>query len=66
MQKINVLAAVALISLFIGSPHRLQAQSSFYRDKTITIIVGTVPGGLYDLWGRLFSRIMGKYITGNP
>ncbi|MGZ9272370.1 MAG: Bug family tripartite tricarboxylate transporter substrate binding protein [Candidatus Binatia bacterium] len=66
MQKINVLAAVAFLSLLIGSPHGLQAQSSFYRDKTITIIVGTVPGGLYDLWGRLFSRIMGKYIPGNP
>ena len=66
MQKINVLAAVAFLSLLIGSPHGLQAQSSFYQDKTITIIVGTVPGGLYDLWGRLFSRIMGKYIPGNP
>ena len=66
MQKINVLAAVAFLSLIIGSPHGLQAQSSFYRDKTIMIIVGTVPGGLYDLWGRLFSRIMGKYIPGNP
>lgn len=66
MQKINVLAAVAFLSLLIGSPHGLQAQSSFYRDKTITIIVGTVPGGLYDLWGRLFSRVMGKYIPGNP
>jgi tripartite-type tricarboxylate transporter receptor subunit TctC len=66
MQKINVLAVVAFLSLFIGSPHGLQAQSGFYRDKTITIIVGTVPGGLYDLWGRLFSRIMGKYIPGNP
>ncbi|MGZ9244018.1 MAG: Bug family tripartite tricarboxylate transporter substrate binding protein, partial [Candidatus Binatia bacterium] len=66
MQKINLLAAVAFLSLFIGSPRGLQAQSSFYRDKTITIIVGTVPGGLYDLWGRLFSRIMGKYIPGNP
>ena len=45
MQKINVLAAVAFLSLLIGSPHGLQSQSSFYQDKTITIIVGTVPGG---------------------
>jgi tripartite-type tricarboxylate transporter receptor subunit TctC len=66
MQKFKYLAAVAFLSLFIGSPHRLQAQTNFYQGKTITIIVGTVPGGLYDRWGRLFGRVMGKYIPGNP
>ena len=66
MPKIKVLAAVALLTLFIGSPHGLLAQTNFYQGKTIAIIVGTVPGGLYDLWGRLFGRIMGKYIPGNP
>ena len=66
MPKIKVFAAVALLTLFIGSPHGLLAQTNFYQGKTIAIIVGTVPGGLYDLWGRLFGRIMGKYIPGNP
>jgi tripartite-type tricarboxylate transporter receptor subunit TctC len=66
MQKIKVLAAVAFLSLFIGSPRGLHAQTNFYQGKTITIIVGTVPGGLYDRWGRLFGRVMGKYIPGNP
>ena len=66
MPKIKVLAAVALLTLFIASPHGLLAQTNFYQGKTISIIVGTVPGGLYDQWGRLFGRIMGKYIPGNP
>ena len=66
MQQINVLAAIAFLSLLIGSPHGLQAQTNFYQGKTITIVVGTVPGGLYDRWGRLFGRVMGKYIPGNP
>jgi tripartite-type tricarboxylate transporter receptor subunit TctC len=66
MQKSKYLAAVAFLSVFIGSPHRLQAQTNFYQGKTITIVVGTVPGGLYDRWGRLFGRVMGKYIPGNP
>ena len=65
MKKMKVLAAVSFLSLFIGAPHGL-AQTNFYQSKTITIIVGTVPGGLYDLWGRLLGRIMGKYIPGNP
>src|SRR4030095_1732518 len=65
MKKMKVLAAVSFLGLFIGAPHGL-AQTNFYQGKTITIIVGTVPGGLYDLWGRLLGRIMGKYIPGNP
>ncbi|MGB7947647.1 MAG: tripartite tricarboxylate transporter substrate-binding protein [Candidatus Binatia bacterium] len=66
MQKIKVFAAVGFLSLFAGLPQRLQAQTNFYQDKTITVVVGTVPGGLYDRWGRLFGRVMGKYIPGNP
>jgi tripartite-type tricarboxylate transporter receptor subunit TctC len=66
MQKIKYLAAVAFLSLFIGPPHPLRAQTSFYQRKTITIVVGRVPGGLYDRWGRLFGRVMGKHIPGNP
>jgi len=66
MQKTKVLAAVAFLSLFIGSPRQLHAQTDFYKGKTITVVVGTVPGGLYDRWGRLFGRVMGKYIPGNP
>ena len=65
MKKMKVLAAVSFLGLFIGAPHGL-AQTNFYQGKPIAIIVGTVPGGLYDLWGRLLGRIMGKYIPGNP
>ena len=66
MQKIKLLSAVAILSLAIGSAHALRAQTNFYQGKTITTVVGTVPGGLYDRWGRLFARVMGKYIPGNP
>ena len=41
-------------------------QSSFYKDKTIRIIVGFTSGGLYDQYARLLARHMGKYIPGNP
>jgi tripartite-type tricarboxylate transporter receptor subunit TctC len=66
MRNCETVGALVFVSLLIGSPRQLQAQSNFYQGKTITIIVGTVPGGLYDLWGRLFGRIMGKHIPGNP
>jgi tripartite-type tricarboxylate transporter receptor subunit TctC len=39
---------------------------SFYRGKTITIVVGYNPGDAHDLWARAYSRYMGRYIPGNP
>ena len=43
------------------------AQSApFYQGKTMRIIVGFTPGGLYDQYARLLARYMGKHIPGNP
>jgi tripartite-type tricarboxylate transporter receptor subunit TctC len=42
------------------------AQAPFYQKKTIQVIIGSAPGGLYDRWGRLFAQYLGKYIPGNP
>lgn len=42
------------------------AQTPFYQNKTIQVVIGSAPGGLYDRWGRLFAQHMGKYIPGNP
>ncbi|HEX6767762.1 MAG TPA: tripartite tricarboxylate transporter substrate-binding protein, partial [Candidatus Binatia bacterium] len=45
---------------------RAFAQSDFYKDKQMKIIVGATAGGFYDRWARLLSRIMPKHIPGNP
>lgn len=58
-----VLSSV-LLDLFATRP--VQAQVPFYQKKTIQVIVGSAPGGLYDRWGRLLAQTMGKYIPGNP
>jgi tripartite-type tricarboxylate transporter receptor subunit TctC len=44
----------------------LHAQTSFHQGKTIRVIVGSSPGGGYDLWARFMARYLGKYIPGNP
>ena len=54
----------ALASLFDAAS--VSAQANFYQGKTVTVVVGSAPGGLYDLWARLLARTMGKYIPGNP
>ncbi len=66
--------AVALIALAagLGLAPAARAQdagdpvAAFYRGKTITIIVGSSPGGGYDLYSRLIARFMGRHVPGNP
>ena len=48
------------------SPAAAQSVEEFYRGKTITMVVGTSPGGDYDLRMRMVSRHIGKHIPGNP
>jgi tripartite-type tricarboxylate transporter receptor subunit TctC len=39
---------------------------SFYRGRNVTLVIGTGPGGAYDIHGRLISRHLGKHIPGAP
>ncbi|MFN4281586.1 MAG: Bug family tripartite tricarboxylate transporter substrate binding protein [Alphaproteobacteria bacterium] len=39
---------------------------SFYSGKNITLVIGTGPGGAYDIHGRLLSRHFGKHLAGAP
>lgn len=58
-----LLIAVGLGLLFRAT---VSAQESFYKGKTIRIIVGAPPGGGYDTYSRLIARHIGKHIPGNP
>ena len=62
-----LLKAVTGMSLILGFIPSVRAQSdSFYKDKTVRVIVGSTPGGFYDRWARLLSRYLPKYLPGNP
>ncbi|MBI3059177.1 MAG: hypothetical protein HYY81_07710 [Deltaproteobacteria bacterium] len=46
---------------------RAQIEPSYiYKGRTIRIVVGTTPGGLYDRWARLLARRMPEHILGHP
>ena len=45
---------------------RAHAQTPNYQGKTVTIIVGTGAGDLYDLYARSIALFIGKYLPGNP
>ncbi len=50
--------------LIFGSP--AQAQTPFYQGKTISIVVGTKAGDVYDLYPRLLAEYLPKYLPGSP
>ena len=59
-----LVAIILLVSLLL--PARAEDVASFYRGKQIRFIVGSAPGGTYDLVARVVARHMGAHIPGNP
>jgi tripartite-type tricarboxylate transporter receptor subunit TctC len=64
-KMIPLLAIGALFGFAIWAVS-VHAQESFYKGKTIRLIVGLAPGGGYDLYSRVIARHMGKHIPGHP
>jgi tripartite-type tricarboxylate transporter receptor subunit TctC len=62
----RALSAIALISLALAGPAAAQDVAEFYRGKTVSIIMGTGPGGSYDLYGRTIAEHLGRHIPGQP
>jgi tripartite-type tricarboxylate transporter receptor subunit TctC len=69
MTKGKNLKSLIFLSFYLFIPlifNSALAQEPFYKGKTITIIVGTKAGDVYDLYARLMAQHMPKYIPGNP
>jgi tripartite-type tricarboxylate transporter receptor subunit TctC len=62
-KAMGVLIALALA---LTAPAHAQTVEDFYRNRTITILVGFTAGGGYDLYARLLGRHMGRHVVGNP
>ncbi len=52
--------------LVVSVAPAVRAQDNFYQGKTIRIIVGSAPGGGYDLWPRFMARYFSQHIPGKP
>jgi tripartite-type tricarboxylate transporter receptor subunit TctC len=57
---------VFFLLLLVMWTSTVEAQTPFYQGKTVTIIVGTKAGDVYDLYPRLVAEFLPKYIPGNP
>ena len=58
--------AVLAITTFIALVSPAHAQESFFKGRTLHIIVGGPPGGGFDTYARMIARVMPKYIPGTP
>jgi tripartite-type tricarboxylate transporter receptor subunit TctC len=47
-------------------PAAAQSVESFYRSRTVTMLVGTSPGGINDISARLVARHLSRFVPGNP
>jgi tripartite-type tricarboxylate transporter receptor subunit TctC len=61
-QLFTILTATAAFLLFTTNV----IASSFYKGKTLNLIVGYSPGGGSDITCRLFAKHLAKYIPGEP
>ena len=57
---------VLVCSLCCGPPAAAQSVESFYKGRTVTMLVGTSPGGINDISARLVARHLSRFIAGNP
>jgi tripartite-type tricarboxylate transporter receptor subunit TctC len=49
-----------------AAPAAAQDPASFYKGKTVRLVVGFSPGGGYDVYARLLARHYSRHIPGNP
>lgn len=65
LQALLLSGAVALLG---GMTQAVKAQdeASFYKGKTIELIVGASAGGTYDAYARTLTRYLSAHIPGNP
>ena len=62
-----VRAAIALAWLaLVTAVARADDVAAFYKGNTLRIMVGTAPGGGYDLFARIVARHLGGHIPGEP
>jgi tripartite-type tricarboxylate transporter receptor subunit TctC len=65
MRKIVIAVLLGLIGPCAGAVAESNV-ADFYKGKTITLLVGSTPGGGYDGEARAVARNLGRHIPGTP
>ena len=59
-------AAALVLACLPADTVKADAVADFYKDRTLTILLGHPPGGSYDLYAQLAALHMSKHIPGQP
>jgi len=61
-----LLWALCCEPLAVAGQAAAQSVEPFYKGRTVTMLVGTSPGGINDISARLTARHLSRFIPGNP
>jgi tripartite-type tricarboxylate transporter receptor subunit TctC len=64
MKRVLASLAALAVAAFCASPVQAQEDGSFFKGKTIRILVGFPPGGAYDFYARLGADMLKAHIPG--
>lgn len=59
-------ALLGAVGALAASPVAAQNAAPFFKDKQVTVAIGSSTGGGLDTYGRLVARHFGKHLPGNP
>jgi tripartite-type tricarboxylate transporter receptor subunit TctC len=59
-------ATMLAASAFIAPPASADAVSDFYKDKTVSVVIGFAPGGGADDFAHYLAHHLAKFIPGRP
>jgi tripartite-type tricarboxylate transporter receptor subunit TctC len=66
-KRLPVIVPAGLLAAFIGiGPAPAQTPAGAFAGKTITLAIGFSPSSVYDAWGRVVARHIGRHLPGNP
>ena len=65
-RQVRALAALCFALAAPAAPAAAQDAASFYRGKTVRIVVGFSSGGGYDVYARVLARHLARHIPGSP
>jgi tripartite-type tricarboxylate transporter receptor subunit TctC len=63
---VRAAACVSLGLFFLSYGGMVNAESPFYREKTLTVLEGRSPGGTGSLRTQVAMKYLAKYLPGNP
>jgi tripartite-type tricarboxylate transporter receptor subunit TctC len=64
--KSTLLSGFAMALAICVQPARAEDVEKFYAGKTVSIVVGFEPGGLYSTFSAIIARHFGRHIPGRP